>query len=137
MSQTIAIRDTKNLMDRTANFYANPTYSGGGLAVFSGARRRRGGGILGVLKSIAMPMIKGLARRGATHAIGLAKDVATDLAAGRNFKSSVMRHGLRRAKRMGSNMLQSALNTTSSPSRKRKASTAKARQTPRRRRSNF
>lgn len=128
-------------MDRTANFYANPTYSGGGsFPVFSGSRRRRGGGILGILKSLALPMLKGVVRKGATQALGLATDVASDLAAGRNLRSSVMRHGVRRAKRLGSDVLQSTMGSLSNrtPMKRRKKQPAgKARQTGRRRRNNF
>lgn len=131
-------------MDRTEHFYANPTYAGGSFPVFAGSRRRRGGGVLGILKSLALPVLKGVARKGASEAFGLAKDVVGDLAAGRNLRSSVMRHGMRRAKRLGTNVLQSALGSVSNrtpqeppPKRRKQHPAAKARQTTRRRRSNF
>lgn len=129
-------------MDRTASFYANPTHAGGGFPVFTGSRRRTGGGILGMLKSLALPVLKGVVRKGASHAFGLAKDVASDLAAGRNLRSSVMRHGMRRAKRLGSDVLSQAVgsvsNRTALPAKRNHRRTlTKARQTKRSRRNNF
>ena len=134
-------------MDRASNFYANPTH-GGAFPVFIGSRRRRGGGILGILKSFAMPMLKGVVRQGATQALGMAKDVMGDLASGQSLKSSVMRHGVRRAKRLGSDVLQSAMGSFSNRSQptqpavkrrrmQQRRHVSKARQTTKRRRSNF
>lgn len=129
-------------MDYTARFYSGPTY-GSGFPVFSGSRRRRrGGSFFGSLANLAMPMLKGLAKKGATQAIGLAKDVAGDVMAGRNVKDSIMRHGLRRAKRLGSEVLGSALGSTpkqqrtTMPSRKRRT-TSKINRSAKRRRANF
>lgn len=125
-------------MDRTAKFYASPSYSGGAFPVFAGSRRRRGGSILGAIRNFAMPMIRGLARKGATQALGLAKDVASDVVSGRNFKSSLLRHGLRRVKRLGTDVLGSALSGAASHKRHRRGPSTKARQTSkRRRRTNF
>ena len=128
-------------MDRTARFYSRPSYAhGGAFPIFSGSRRRRGGGILGALASVAMPMLRGLASRGAKQAIGLAKDVASDVMSGRDFKSSLMSHGMRRAKRLGSDVMGSVLNGQSSTmvSRKRRPPPRKARQrSSKRRRANF
>ena len=130
-------------MDYTARFYSGPTYGSGGFPVFSGSRRRRrGGSFFGSLANLAMPMLKGLAKKGATQAIGLAKDVAGDVIAGRNVKDSIMRHGMRRAKRLGSDVLGTALGSmpkrqkTTVPSRKRRA-TSKVKQSAKRRRANF
>lgn len=135
--------DYLKYMDRTSNFYANPTYGGGGFPVFVGSRRRRGGGVLGILKGLAMPML----RKGATQAFGMAKDVAGDMMAGRSLKSSLMKHGMRRAKRLGSDVLQTAMGSfgnrsrQSAPAAKRRRTqrrpVSKARQTTKRRRSNF
>jgi len=132
-------------MDRALNFYSNPTYAGAGFPVFVGSRRRRGGGILGILKSIAMPMLKGVVSKGATQALGLASDVAGDLMAGRDIRSSLKSHGARRAKRLGADVLQSAANSLSKRSaslpplakRPRNRFKGKARQTVRRQRNNF
>lgn len=136
----------KYYMDRTSNFYANPTYGGGGFPVFVGSRRRRGGGVLGILKGFAMPMLK----KGATQALGMAKDVAGDMMMGRSLKSSLMKHGLRRAKRLGSDVLSTAMGSFSNRSKappgaatKRRRThvqrrpASKARQTRKRRRNNF
>ena len=120
-------------MDRTARFYSAPSY-GAGFPVFSGYRRRRGGGILGSIAHFAMPMLKGLASKGARQALGLAKDVASDVMMGRDVKSSLIKHGVRRAKRLGSEMLGSVI---SAPSRKRKAPVKARQRSAKRRRTNF
>lgn len=131
-------------MDYTAKFYSGPTYGGGSFPVFSGSRRRRrGGSFFGSLANLAMPMLKGIAKKGASQAIGLAQDVAGDFMRGKSIKDSLMTHGMRRAKRLGSEVLGSALGSAPKrqratvPSRKRGA-TRKAKQaTSKRRRANF
>ena len=106
-------------MDRTARFYSAPSY-GGGFPVFSGSRRRRrGGSFFGAVSSLAAPMLKGLASKGASRALSLAKDVAGDVMSGKNFKQSLMTHGIRHAKRLGSDLMGSVFN--SSPKRRRVA----------------
>ena len=131
-------------MDYTAKFYSGPSYGSGNFPVFAGSRRRRrGGSFFGSLANLAMPMLKGLAKKGATHALGLAKDVASDVMAGRNVKDSIMTHGLRRAKRLGSEVLGSALSSApkrqraAAPSRKRGATSKTKQRNSKRRRANF
>ena len=127
-------------MDYTAKFYSGPTYGSGSVPVFAGSRRRRrGGGFLGSLANIAMPMLKGLVKTGAKQAFGLAKDVAGDVMSGKNFKNSLMTHGWRRAKRVGSEVLGNALGSQISPapSRKRRVASKARQRTGKRRRSNF
>ena len=90
------------IMDRTAAFYSIPTYThGGGIPIFSGSRRQRGGSIFGSLKRFFMPILYGLgkkvAKQGARQAVGLAKDVVGDAFMFRNVNDSVKRHGKRRA----------------------------------------
>jgi len=90
-------------MDRTATFYSTPSYvyGAGGMPVFSGSRRQRGGSIFGSLKSFVTPILKRLgnkvAKRGAQEAVGLAKDVVGDLFLFRNPQDSVLKHGKKRA----------------------------------------
>ena len=85
-------------MDRTASFYSRPSYVGG--AVYSGARRQRGGSVLGALKSMVVPIISGigrsLKRNAINNAVGLATDVATDVVSGKNIKSSLVNRGKQR-----------------------------------------
>ena len=90
-------------MDRTAAFYAGPSYryGGGTMPVFSGSRRQRGGSIFGALKRFFMPIITGfgkkIAKRGASEAIGLAGDVAKDAFLSKNVKESLKTNAKRRA----------------------------------------
>lgn len=103
-------------MDRTAQFYAQPSYVGGGavMPVFSGSRRQRGGSILGALKSFFLPLIKGFGIKAAKEGLGLATNVIGDVIAGKNIKNSIKRRGLHRAKRFGSDLLSSTLGQVSS-----------------------
>ena len=77
-------------MDKTAQFYAQPSYLqyGRGLPVYSGSRRQRGGSVLGALQRFIMPFLSGMKRqaiqRVKSGALGLAGDVLTDTLAGRN-----------------------------------------------------
>ena len=151
MTTTKAMRNS-NSMDRTAHFYAQPSYARGGIMpVFSGSRRQRGGNVLGALKNVFMPMLRTVGRKGAQAALGLATDVIGDVTAGRNIKESIKQRGLRRAKRLGSDLLSTAVSQVQTaigpkrratsrrgvmPSRKRQAST-KTKQTAKRRRTNF
>ena len=70
-------------MDRSANFYSQPSYVGGGFPIFSGSRRMRGGGIFGSLARLAVPVVKNLGRSllraGKHHGLGFAKDVVADV----------------------------------------------------------
>lgn len=67
-------------MDRTATFYASPTYEhrGGGLPIYSGSRRQRGGSILGAIKNLFMPLLPGVKN----YAVKKAKTAARDFVAG-------------------------------------------------------
>ena len=99
-------------MDRTAAFYSAPSYGhsgGGGLPRFMGARRRIGGGILGSIAKLAMPVLKSVARRAGRQALGLGLDVAGDVLRGRNVTQSLVRHGKRRAINLGKGVLQTGL----------------------------
>jgi len=113
-------------MDRTATFYASPTYAqrGGGIPIFSGSRRQRGGGIFGALKNFFMPLLHGVkqrvANRAKSEAWGLAKNVAWDAFRGKNIGNSLKTHGLESAKRLGKNViLDTVSQVKGSASRKR------------------
>lgn len=123
------------IMDRTAQFYSQPSYVGGALSVYAGSRRQRGGSVLGSLKSFFMPLLSKLAKRGAKSAMKVAQNVVGDVIAGKNIKSSISQHGLNAAKRLGSEMLSTAIGTSIS-SGKRKLPN-KAKQTRLKRRKNF
>ena len=93
---------TEITMDRTAAFYSTPSYiHGGGLPIYSGARRQRGGSIFGALKRFFLPVVsafgKKIAKQGAQQAVGLAKDVVKDAFMFRNVHDSVLKHGKKRA----------------------------------------
>ena len=96
-------------MDSTAYFYSRPSYATGAGAIFSGARRQRGGSIFGALKSIVAPLLSGvgrsLKRNVIRNAVGLANDVVTDVSSGKNIKTSLMTRG----KQRGLNMLKQTL----------------------------
>lgn len=87
-------------MDRTAALYSRPFY-GGGMPVFSGSRRQKGGSIFGALQRFFMPVVKAFGRKivkhGAQQAVGLAKDVVKDAFLTGNVKDSVRKHGKKRA----------------------------------------
>ena len=88
-------------MDRTAAFYSAPSYQyrgAGGFPVFSGSRRQRGGSILGSIAKVAMPILGNIGKAALGQAVGLAKDVAGDLAQGRNIGQLLKQHGLKRLK---------------------------------------
>ena len=101
-------------MDRTAAFYAGPSYRGAGFPVFSGSRRQRGGSILGAIKSMVMPVLGSLGKSALKQAVGFAGDVVGDITQGRNLRSSLKSRGLKRLKNVGSETIQTIL-----PSRKR------------------
>lgn len=122
-------------MDRTAAFYASPTYvqRGGGVPIFSGSRRQRGGGILGAIKNFFMPLLQGVKQkvinRAKSEAWGLAKNVAMDAMRGRNVGQSLKTHGLQSAKRLGKNViLDTVSQVKGSASRKRQKRGPKKRQ---------
>lgn len=86
-------------MDHTAHFYSKPSYIGAGV-IFSGARRQRGGSILGALKSVVLPIVKRIGRSfgrvASKNALGLATDVLHDTISGRNIKDSIINRGKNR-----------------------------------------
>ena len=97
-------------MDRTAAFYSAPSYQyrgAGGFPVFSGSRRQRGGSILGSIAKVAMPILGNIGKAALGQAVGLAKDVAGDLAQGRNIGQSLKQHGLKRLKNTAMSSLSS------------------------------
>ena len=113
-------------MDRTATFYAQPTYSqrGGGLPVYSGSRRQRGGSVLGAIKAFIMPFLSNVKNRVIHHAktegTKFAKGVVMDAFRGRNVAQSVKTRAIQGAKQLGKNaVLETARAFTTS--RKRKA----------------
>ena len=107
-------------MDRTAKFYAYPSYVGGGLPIYSGSRRQRGGSVLGAIKRFFMPILGKLAKRGAVSALDFAKGVATDAFTGKNIKESLKTRGINQVKRLGSDTLHDVANQLGS-GRRRKA----------------
>ena len=135
------------IMDRTAQFYSQPTYMQGGvMPVFAGSRRQRGGSVLGALKSFVMPILGRLGKRGAKAAMKMAKNVVDDVMTGKKVTTSLKQHGINAAKRFGKEVIsdvvgqfgnqKSAPARRAAPSRKRAAST-KARQSAKRRKGNF
>lgn len=129
-------------MDRTAAFYSQPSYvqrGGGGLPVYSGSRRQRGGSVLGAIKSFIMPFLGNVKQkaiqRAKQEAWGLAKGVALDAFHGRNIANSLKRRGIHHAKQLGKNVLYDATSAITDPvRRKRKATTTKANRSLRKRR---
>lgn len=83
-------------MDRTAAFYSRPSYMSGGGAIFAGARRQRGGSILGALKKVVKPFANNFGKSIKSNALGLAKDVIGDVVKGRNIGSSLLTRGKQR-----------------------------------------
>ena len=124
-------------MDRTAAFYSAPSYhyrGAGGFPVFSGSRRQRGGGILGSLAKMAMPMLKTVGKAALGQAVGFAKDVATDIAQGRNVRQSLKNRGLKRLKNTAMTSLSNIVGKRSTPSGKRHAGKNSRSQPPRKKR---
>ena len=131
-------------MDRTAQFYSTPSYvgRGAGLPIFVGSRRQRGGSILGSVKSLVLPTLTSVGKTALKQAVGLAGDVASDIARGRNIRQSLKQHGLKRLKNVGKESLghlASQLNPFSSSKRstRKRTSTGKVPPSKRRRRGLF
>ena len=113
-------------MDRTAAFYASPTYvqRGGGIPIFSGSRRHRGGSILGAIKNFFMPLLPGIknyaVKKVTSAAAGLANNVVQDALSGKHIGQSLKSRGLQSMKRLGKDVFQdSASLVRGSASRKR------------------
>lgn len=83
-------------MNRTAAFYSRPSYLSGAGGIFSGARRQRGGSILGALKSVVKPLANNLGSSLKSNAFGFAKDVVGDIVKGRNLKDTLLSRGKER-----------------------------------------
>lgn len=128
-------------MDRTANFYAQPTYArGGALPIYSGSRRQRGGNVLGAIKSFFMPILGRVAKRGVGSAVNLAKNVALDAFTGKNLAQSLKTRGLNEAKQFGINIAKDAFSEVAGRRRtfsRKRARSHKAKQRSKRFKSNF
>ena len=107
-------------MDHTATFYSRPSYVGGAGPIFTGARRQRGGSVLGAIKSIVSPLLSGVGysikKNAMNNALGLATDVVGDMISGKNVKSSF----LSRAKERGLRALKQTFAEVMPVRRKRK-----------------
>ena len=116
-------------MDATASFYSKPSYHGGSFPVYSGSRRQRGGGILGALARIALPMAKRLGtsvlRTAKREGLKLGANVVSDLAQGRNIKDSLLEHGKTAAMNVGKKSLKTAARTIAPQKRRRSKSVSK------------
>ena len=118
-------------MDYTASFYSKPSYIGGGI-VFSGARRQKGGNILGSLKSIVLPVLKSVGRKfgriASKQALGLASGIVADAIAGKNVKQSLInrsKHTLLNTANEGLSSLNNLLATSSDNKRPRRTTKKK------------
>ena len=128
------------IMDRTAAFYSQPTYvqRGGGLPVYSGSRRQRGGSVLGSLKSMFMPIIDNIKasaiKNAKQEAWGLAKGLAWDAFRGKNMANSFKERGLHHAKQLGKNTIRDAVGIVSAPIKRKRQAIRKKRPLKRRKR---
>ena len=115
-------------MDYTAKFYSRPSYVGSGV-VFSGARRQRGGSVLGALKSMVVPVIKSVGPKimkkvgsiAKRQVFGLATDLLADKIRGRNMTQSLKTRGQSRLLQGASQGLNSIGNMMGGPKKKRVA----------------
>ena len=114
-------------MHRTATFYAQPTYNqnGGGLPVYSGSRRQRGGSVLGAIKAFIMPFLSGVKNRVIQQAKAegtkFAKGVAKDAVQGKNIIQSAKTRAIHGVKQLGKNVAHDTTRAlTGTTSRKRK-----------------
>ena len=125
-------------MDRTAAFYAGPSYRGAGFPIFSGSRRQRGGSILGAIKSMVMPVLGTIGKSALKQAVGFAGDVVGDVTKGRSIRSSLKSHGLKRLRNVGSEAIQTVMSSRKrrNPS-KRRGPPTKRRRHNKGRRANF
>lgn len=88
-------------MDSTTSFYSQPSYyhmrGAGGMPVFSGSRRMRGGGILGALKSLVLPTLKTIGKKVGkkvlSEGVNFATALATDKLLGRDMEKSAKARG--------------------------------------------
>ena len=105
----ILFETNRRFMDGTAAFYSQPSY-GGGIQVFAGSRRQRGGVSLA---RIALPLAKkvgtSLMKKGARQAMSLAQDVAADVAAGKNIGQSLKEKGMSHLQQFGKRALKTGI----------------------------
>ena len=112
-------------MDHTAKFYSRPSYVGSGV-VFSGARRQRGGSVLGALKSMVVPVIKTVGPKimkkvgsiAKKQMFGLATDLLADKIRGRDLTESLKTHGQSRLLQGASQGLNSIGNMMGGPKKR-------------------
>ena len=92
--------------------------------MYSGSRRQRGGGILGALARIAMPMAKRLGtsvlRTAKKEGLRLGANVVSDLAQGRSIKDSLVDHGKTAARNISQKTLANVANTVAGNNNGRK-----------------
>ena len=73
---------------------------GGAGPIFTGARRQRGGSVLGAIKSVVSPLLSGVGnsikKNAMNNAFGLALDVVGDIFTGKNIKSSLINRAKQR-----------------------------------------
>lgn len=103
-------------MDETTAFYSRPTYDQrGGFNPFAGSRRQRGGGIFGSLARMFLPAVKNLGKsllqQGASHGLGMAKDVMGDVSQGKSLKDAFVKRGKARAKLLGRDVASRGMTT--------------------------
>ena len=100
-------------MDQTTLFYSKPSYAVGEGVIFSGARRQRGGSILGAFKSVVTPVLTRIGRvlkKNVTqNAFGFAKDFMGDVVNGRNIKRSLINRAKQRGVRTATDTLSEAI----------------------------
>ena len=104
-------------MDPTATFYSRPTYVGhGGIPIFTGARRMRGGSVLGSLAKVVVPALKSLGsaavRAVGRQAVGLAQDVASSIGRGQGWRGAartLKNQGVKRLKIASAQTIKSQL----------------------------
>ena len=73
-----------------SDFYSQPLQTGGGLPVYSGARRQIGGSFLSGLARFAVPIMKYLAPK----ALNFAKNTAIDVIHGKSLKDAALNRGV-------------------------------------------
>ena len=109
-------------MDYTATFYSRPSYVGSGV-IFSGARRQRGGSILGALKATVLPILSAFGPKILRSVGNIAKkqlfklgtDVVRDKIMGKKLSDSFAQHGKARlleGAKEGLSSIGSAMNLT-------------------------
>ena len=112
-------------MDHAATFYSRPSYVGSGV-VFSGARRQRGGSVLGALKSVVAPVMRSVGPRllktvgniAKKQVFGLATDLIKDKLTGKNMTDSLKTRGKSRLLQSATQGLRSIGNMMRAPAKR-------------------